>query len=164
MSRHEQQQSTTHQPTHHSQREGPGLSTQHRSNHQAPTQTASSSPPVGFRLVSALFATTGLLLLAGAAVLFKTASTVSAVFGPTGAAVLAIPVASWAFGLTTLITGYGSWRFRSSGRKLGLFVSGSATVGSLFLLVAAGPAGLPGLALNGGAGWYLSDNNEAYAR
>ncbi len=161
---HRQQQSESQQPAHRSQRTGPGASTQQRSPQQAPTQTTNSSPPVGFRLVSALFATTGLLLLAAAAVLFDSASSVSAVFGPAGTAVLVIAVAFGGLGLTNLLAGYGIWRFRAWGRKLGLFVSGSATVGSLFMLVAAGPAGLPGLVLNGGVAWYLYEHNEEYAR
>ncbi|WP_436903316.1 hypothetical protein [Halovenus halobia] len=167
MSRHDRPNGTHGQQqseTHHSQHNSSGASAQHRSRQQTPSQTAASSPSVGFRLVSALFATTGVVMLAAGAVLFDSASSVSAVFGPAGTAVLVIAVAFGGFGLTNLLAGYGTWRFRAWGRKLGLFVSGSATVGSLFMLVAAGPVGLPSLALNAGTAWYLYENDGAYAR
>lgn len=157
---HGTQQSRTRTQSQQSQRRQPQRGTTAR---QSRSQ-ATDSVPTGFRLVSALFAVTGLLSLGAGAVVFQTANTVATTVAPVGTALLAVGAVFGLFGLTNLAAGYGTWQFTGWGRTLGLFVAGSGALGGVLLIPPALPVGLVQLGVNGAVVWYLVTNSEQYAR
>ncbi|MXR52809.1 hypothetical protein GRX03_14490 [Halovenus sp. WSH3] len=120
--------------------------------------------PTGFRLVSVTFAGIGAMLLLGGLAVLNSASAVAAYAGPAGSAVAGVGVVLGAVGVVHLAAGYGTWRFRSWGRLLGLVVAVGGLLSSLPLVVLGGPAGVGGLLLHGGIAWYLYTTGERYAR
>lgn len=143
---------------------GNGHSPEGKQTNYQPAGGAGSSATTGFRLVSVSFAGLGAALVLGGLLLLSSASTVATYAGPLGSAVAGVGVVLGALGVVHLAAGYGTWRFRSWGRTLGLVIAGGGLLSSVPLLVAGGPAGAVGLVVHGAIAWYLYTTGERYAR
>jgi len=136
------------------------------SSRGTPQKRGDAAVPTGLRAVSVALAVFGLPAVYAGIKLLQVSGEASR-YDPTGSSssLGVVGALALAVGVGYLAAAYGTWTFKPWGWKLGVGLFAVGTLSGLLLLAeGAGAAGLVGLAVNGGLGWYLYTNRPLYVQ